>query len=57
MSGSEEEWSAENYLVSRLKEQGANHASPVEGDVYVEWYLSDLLEFCQNYRSEIEELG
>lgn len=44
-------------LVEALKREGANFADAVDGDVYVEWYLSDLLEFTRDWRSEIEELG
>lgn len=43
-------------LVRNLIGAGA-YADAVDGDVYVEWYLSDLLEFCREWRSEIEELG
>ena len=46
-----------NDLVEAALGNGANFAEAVDGDVYVEWYLSDLLEFCQQWRSEIEELG
>lgn len=37
--------------------KGVQHAEAVDGDVYVEGYLSNLLEFCREWRSEIEELG
>lgn len=46
-----------NSLVDALLSAGASFADAVDGDVYVEWYLSDLLEFCRDWRSEIEELG
>ena len=46
-----------NDLVEALLAAGAQYADPVDGDVYVEWYLSDLMEFCRDWRSEIEELG
>ncbi|USH44536.1 hypothetical protein SEA_CASSITA_82 [Microbacterium phage Cassita] len=46
----------ETRLTKALLNSGANFADPVDGDVYVEWYLSDLLEFCRDWRSEIEEL-
>lgn len=29
----------------------------IEGDIYVEGPLSVIAEFCQDWRSEIEELG
>ena len=45
-----------NDLAEALRAAGA-YADPVDGDVYVEWYLSDLMGFCQDWRSEIEELG
>lgn len=45
-----------NQLVGALQQAGA-YADAVDGDVYVEWYLSELLEFCRDWRSEIEELG
>lgn len=44
-------------LVDALRDAGANFVDPVDGNVYVEWYLSDLMEFCREWRSEIEELG
>ena len=44
-------------LVDALLTAGAQYADDVGTDVYVEWYLYDLMEFCQQWRSEIEELG
>lgn len=44
-------------LSEALLSAGASYADPVDGDVYVEWYLSELMEFCRDWRSEIEELG
>lgn len=44
-------------LVDALNNAGATYCDPVDGDIYVEWYLSDLMEFCREWRSEIEELG
>lgn len=49
--------SNESRLATALSVAGASYAEALDGDVYVEWYLSDLLEFCQNWRSEIEELA
>lgn len=49
--------SVELRLEKALDDAGAFYSQPVIGDVYVEWHLSDLLEFCQDWRSEIEELG
>lgn len=46
-----------NGLVEAALDAGAQFADAVDGDVYIEWYLSDLLEFCRDWRSEIEELG
>lgn len=46
-----------NDLVEALERAGVQFARAFDGDVYVEWYLSDLLEFCREWRSEIEELG
>lgn len=46
-----------NQLVEELNRAGVQYADAVDGDVYVEWYLSELLEFCRDWRSEIEELG
>ena len=46
-----------NELAEAILAAGARYAEPVDGDVYVEWYLSDLMEFCRDWRSEIEELG
>lgn len=46
-----------NELVEMLEVAGAQYAEAVDGDVYVEWYLSNLLEFIRDWRSEIEELG
>lgn len=56
MNDSDDE-SVETQLAEAALQAGASFAESVDGDVYVEWYLSDLLEFCQNWRSEIEELG
>ncbi|QDK01482.1 hypothetical protein SEA_LEEROYJENKINS_86 [Microbacterium phage LeeroyJenkins] len=47
----------EQQLTDALREAGANFADALDGEVYVEWYLSELLEFCREWRSEIEELG
>lgn len=44
-------------LIDALKAAGVSFADAVDGDIYVEWYLSDLMEFCQQWRSEIEELS
>lgn len=44
-------------LYDALTEAGVNYAETTDLDVYVEWYLSDLLEFVREWRSEIEELG
>lgn len=44
-------------LIDALNAAGVQFADAVDGDIYVEWYLSDLMEFCQQWRSEIEELG
>lgn len=44
-------------IVAALEAAGVQYARATEADVYVEWYLSDLLESCQQWRSEIEELG
>lgn len=52
-----DEESVELQLTEALLEAGANFADALDGDVYVEWYLSELLEFCRDWRSEIEELG
>lgn len=44
-------------LVDALNNAGVSYCDPVDRDIYVEWYLSDLMEFCREWRSEIEELG
>lgn len=49
--------SVESRLVEALVGAGVSYAKALDREVYVEWYLSDLLEFCQDWRSEIEELG
>lgn len=45
-----------NDLTEALLKAGASYAETVDGDVYVEWYLSELLLFCREWRSEIEDL-
>lgn len=46
-----------NNLSDALKSRGIEH-EPVDGDILItQGYLSELLEFCQEWRSEIEELG
>lgn len=46
-----------NELVAQLKSWGIN-AETVDGDVLItQGYLSELLEFSREWRSEIEELG
>lgn len=57
MTDDDYETTAEWRLKQAALDAGAQWAGAVDGDVYVEWYLSDLLEFCQEWRSEIEELG
>ncbi len=49
--------SIESQLVDALISAGASYAKALDQEVYVEWYLSDLMEFCREWRSEIEELG
>lgn len=43
-------------ILDALWERGAS-AGREGDDILVEWHLSELMEFCQEWRSEIEELG
>lgn len=44
-------------IVAHLrKKRGIMFAEPTDDDIYVEGYLSELMGFIQDWRSEIEEL-
>lgn len=46
-----------NNLSDVLKSRGIEHDC-VDGDILItQGYLSELLEFCRDWRSKIEELG
>lgn len=65
----EEEWLEQEERADRISEvksslaEGLNHvgvaafAHMLENDVFVEGPLTKIMEFCQEWRSEIEELG